>query len=210
MKNKTYLISNETREKMRKSHLGVKHTKKRNEKISEVAKQKGFGKWMKGKKHSKNTKLKMSLAKKGKPFSGKICDWNGKKHKPESIEKMRMAKIGHECKPKTREKIAKGNRGSKCHWWKGGITPTYRKRRIELRKNNGGFHSIGEWEHLKALYGWTCPRCWKKEPQIKLTRDHIKPLTKGGNDDIENIQPLCNSCNSIKNNRFIKKYKYLI
>lgn len=67
-----------------------------------------------------------------------------------------------------------------------------------------GEHNNGEWETLKAQYNWTCPCC--KKFGIKLTEDHIIPLTKGGSDNIENIQPLCQSCNSRKGNRVIIKF----
>jgi len=67
-----------------------------------------------------------------------------------------------------------------------------------------GSHTFGEWEILKAQYDWTCPSCKKKESEIKLTEDHIVPLSKGGSDNIENIQPLCRHCNSLKHTKIIK------
>lgn len=79
-----------------------------------------------------------------------------------------------------------------------------RNRRKDRIKVNGGFHSSGEWENLKAQYNWTCPSCKKQEPEIKLTRDHIIPTLKGGSSNIENIQPLCRPCNSSKSIQTIR------
>lgn len=66
-----------------------------------------------------------------------------------------------------------------------------------------GSHTDAEWQALKASYGFRCLRCGKQEPEIKLTRDHIIPLTQGGSDSIDNVQPLCARCNSKKNNKHI-------
>lgn len=114
--------------------------------------------------------------------------------------------------------------GENNYNWKGGIsrdkdydknyTKKYRernyekvlswgKRRRALKAGASGSHTLGEWETLKAQYNWTCPCCVKSEPLIKLTEDHIIPLTKGGSDNIENIQPLCGSCNSRKKTKTI-------
>ena len=114
---------------------------------------------------------------------------------------------------KTRKKIGEANRGVKSHLWKDGRSKNKRyvswmknKRNRVLKKikNNQGTHTYGDWELLKKQYGYTCPCCKKSEPQIKLTEDHIIPLSRGGSDLIENIQPLCKSCNCKKHTKIIK------
>mgnify|MGYP001585303707 CR=1 FL=1 len=72
------------------------------------------------------------------------------------------------------------------------------------RRSAQGSHTFGEWETLKAQYNWICPACKRKEPEIKLSIDHIIPLSKGGSDNIENIQPLCRNCNCQKWTRVVK------
>ncbi len=71
------------------------------------------------------------------------------------------------------------------------------KRRARKRKGYK-FISAEEWFNKLKLYNFTCPRCGKMEPKIKLTIDHIIPLSKGGRHCLENVQPLCISCNSSK------------
>ena len=76
-------------------------------------------------------------------------------------------------------------------------------RRRALKYASETTHTEEEWQELKAFYNFKCLRCGAQEPDIKLTRDHVIPLTQGGSDSIDNIQPLCARCNSKKNNKHI-------
>ena len=97
------------------------------------------------------------------------------------------------------------------------------QRRIKKR-NLKGFHTILEWKNLKKKYNYMCLCCKRFEPKIKLTEDHIIPMGSERKpiwkewikkhpeiyyeyNDIENIQPLCGSCNSKKNINIIN-YRY--
>lgn len=58
-----------------------------------------------------------------------------------------------------------------------------------------GTHTAFEWEALKAFHGIQCCRC--KGPG-EVVKDHITPIYQGGSDSIENLQPLCRTCNASK------------
>ena len=105
----------------------------------------------------------------------------------------------------TRKKIGDAQRGENNHRWKGGKANKLiytRKRQLE-KKGNGGSHTLEEWEELKKKYNYMCLCCKKFEPEIKITEDHIIPVKFGGLNNIENIQPLCKSCNSKKYTKVI-------
>lgn len=143
---------------------------------------------------------------------GKKLSEQHKKKISESHKKIGVGKWmqGRTLSGDIKEKISIAQRGSKSHFWKGGLTlhPKYfsfmEKRRQLRKKNNSGVHTIDQWEELKKKFGYMCLCCKKCEPEIKLTEDHIVPISKGGTDDIENIQPLCPSCNSKKHTKEIK------
>jgi len=52
---------------------------------------------------------------------------------------------------------------------------------------------------LLHKYNFSCVHCGTKE---NLSIDHIKPVSKGGTDDIDNLQILCKSCNSKKGAKY--------
>jgi 5-methylcytosine-specific restriction endonuclease McrA len=74
--------------------------------------------------------------------------------------------------------------------------------RIKRQRLVGKF-TFNEWIKIKKTYNYTCLCCLKKEPEIKLTQDHVIPLIKKGLNIASNIQPLCRSCNSKKGTQII-------
>ena len=71
----------------------------------------------------------------------------------------------------------------------------YGNRRRSRENNSPGSFTTKEWKSLCRQYNHRCARCGEKK---KLTVDHVVPLSKGGSNYIDNIQPLCSSCNSSK------------
>jgi hypothetical protein len=177
---------------------------------------------MKGSKMSKASREKMRDAKLKNP----VRYWSGKKISKEHFNKMHQARLKKAPTPRLGKTLSKMSRdkisatlkikyasgkltspfakmapryGEEAWHWKGGSEP-----RIKKLRENGGSHTHGEWERLKAQYNWTCPCCKRKESEIKLTKDHIVPITRGGSDNIENIQPLCQPCNARKHTKEIR------
>lgn len=66
-----------------------------------------------------------------------------------------------------------------------------------------GSYTDTEWSLLCALFRGICPACGKP---CRPTVDHIVPLSKGGTNDISNLQPLCKSCNCRKSAKVIVCY----
>jgi len=70
-----------------------------------------------------------------------------------------------------------------------------------------GSHTVEQWTKMLSFFCGFCPCCGKEE---KLTLDHIRPLSKGGTNYIDNAQPLCKVCNSTKGNNAIVDYRPLL
>ena len=69
------------------------------------------------------------------------------------------------------------------------------RRRRNMKRSNGGTYELDEWQMLVAMTKGKCLCCGKKR---KLELDHVKPVSKGGTSNLDNLQPLCRSCNAGK------------
>jgi len=118
------------------------------------------------------------------------------KSHPEAQEKKRIRDIlfgrseqGKEINKKAREKYNQTEHGT-----------AMRKVLKANRRSAKGNFTPEQWIAKKDEYGNKCAHCGMTG---KLTVDHIVPLKRSGNNYIENIQPLCKSCNSRKGARHV-------
>ena len=82
----------------------------------------------------------------------------------------------------------------------------YKSNRRTRQTTAGGSFTEKEWLTLCDKHNNKCLNCGK---HIKLTADHVLPVSKGGTSDIDNIQPLCGPCNSKKHNKALDFRKNL-
>lgn len=78
----------------------------------------------------------------------------------------------------------------------------YHNHNRRIAKRNGDYTQV-EWQALCEAVNHICPRCGQKR---RLTVDHVVPLSRGGKNDITNIQPLCSWCNISKGTK-IEDYR---
>jgi uncharacterized protein YdaU (DUF1376 family) len=86
--------------------------------------------------------------------------------------------------------------GAASKWGSRDLAEQNRAKRSERLANARRLatHSSAEWQALLAACEYRCVRCGADE----VCKDHIKPIYQGGSDGIENLQPLCRSCNAAK------------
>lgn len=117
--------------------------------------------------------------------------------------------ICKECKEKSHQKYRRQNKSlyvkaSRKYQKANPEVGRYHTKLRKARKRGAeGLYTLQDWLNLKNKYNFSCLKCGQQEPNIKLTVDHIIPLSRGGTNYITNIQPLCNICNSSKGTKTI-------
>lgn len=160
---------------------------------------------------SEETKMKIGMANRKQVFFN--CDNCGKEssERPSHYKKKKNHFCSIECYSLYRKKLPFYKQNAYKNVRKIGETKqVYHRRYVERNperiahlkarryareRNAEGSHTLEEWQAMKNEFNNKCAFCKKDK---KLTKDHIIPLSKGGTDYIENIQPLCRSCNSKK------------
>lgn len=77
------------------------------------------------------------------------------------------------------------------------------RRRARLA-GGGGSHTIAEWRAVVAAQRGRCFYC---ERSVRLERDHVVPIARGGSDSIDNIVGACRSCNAKKATRPVSEWR---
>lgn len=90
-----------------------------------------------------------------------------------------------------------------CQWYHDhpGTKTAIEYRRRGRKTEAGGSYTAAEWKALVEHCGGKCLCCGRTD--IPLTVDHVIPISKGGTSNIDNLQPLCTSCNSRKRDNII-------
>ena len=87
-------------------------------------------------------------------------------------------------------------------------TRTYFNSRIRAHvvETGGTGVSFEQWIEICEKFNNCCPGCRRSSSEINLDIDHILPVSRGGTTVPENIQPLCQSCNSKKYTKHVRYY----
>jgi 5-methylcytosine-specific restriction endonuclease McrA len=168
---------------------------------------------------ARNRKIRQSNPKQYNAYSRKwkAANWEQKNKSDHRYYSENKEKVLAGCrrwqKANTDKVLEFGRRWYKSHvkeklqtlrGWKEKNPDKVREQQMNRRMRKlgvGGTVTAQEWKELKEKYKNTCLRCHRSD--VKLTMDHVIPISLGGTNTIGNIQPLCKSCNCKKHAKII-------
>ena len=158
---------------------------------------------------SAETRLKMSLARKGRPRPPEVCAKISASNKTSQKVAEQRKRLIAAITGRPRPDLS----GSKSIFWVDGrsLEPGYWRAMHSIksqRRRAQGRIDRKEWIAILARFNNQCPACGRSEPEIVLTIDHITPLVCDGTNNSDNLQPLCRSCNSRKKTQTIRYEPY--
>ncbi len=134
---------------------------------------------------------------------------NGKRKAAERGKAWLKSSKGREWRKKWEKESEAGKRARKAVMKRWLSTPSgkeYKARHSAKRrgavKSAGSAVTAAEWNDLLCLYDYRCAYCGESFSETNpATRDHVIPVSRGGDHEIGNLRPACRRCNSKKNNR---------
>lgn len=212
-KHKSHICSEETKRKTSATLMGRKFTDEHKAKLSMAAKghaptfvgerseeyRRHLSESLRGKPKSEAHKLKLRGIPKSAETRRKISEAKtGHKLSPEHIAKMskRMMgnkyTLGHKASDCTKKKLSVRFKGENNPAWRGGVSGD------RYRLHNFVWKQLRAAARKRDLY--TCQLCLTKE--CRLDVHHKLPHRLGGEDNLDNLVSLCQSCHSKIENMF--------
>ena len=204
-------LSQETKNKMSKIHKGHLTSIETRTKISEANKGHSvsfktklkISKANKGYHHTDEAKRKIREALKGKYRGGIWCSQNREGYLKQNRDYMKEYYKDNKDKRLEYSKIYNKTENGKDV-----------KRRAKIKRRANGRDIINtltqqEWLNLLEEYNYRCAYCGVEfEVENMPTRDHVIPISKGGDNTKDNIVPACRSCNCRKFTHVNLKLKF--
>lgn len=143
-------------------------------------------------------------------YNEKNRDRVRQKHK-EYVEehKERLTEIGKQWRTDNAEHLKQYKKDHRQHYYELEVERTKKhpnRNRIQLangrarRENVPGVLTVQDWELVLDKYGHKCLGCYSAG---ELEIDHVLPMSRGGRNSGDNLQPLCPSCNARKSDTYI-------
>lgn len=77
-------------------------------------------------------------------------------------------------------------------------------KRRTLQSQSGTMLSVQDWQTILNVFGHRCAYCDARN--VKLERDHVVPVTRGGSFGIDNVVPACRTCNAGKRTSDLREW----